>query len=88
MSRRARRLFQEVLKVFRNLCPTLFGDNVFKTSACNLRDERNAIFVSEDLADKAGRVSFFGQFQNKGFYLFRLVLEPGRGTPANGSCRT
>jgi hypothetical protein len=61
---------------------------VFKATASNLRNQGNAVFVSKDLPDEAGRVSFFGQFQNKGLYLLRLVLEPCRGTSANRSCRS
>src|SRR5438552_5555608 len=88
MPSRTRRLPQQVLKILRKLRPTLFRDNLLKTSAGNLRHQGNAIPVTEDLPDEARRVPFFGQFQNKTIYLFRLVLEPRRGTSANRSCRS
>src|SRR6266581_954345 len=88
MPRRTRRLPQQVLKILRKLRPTLFWDDLFKTSAGNLRNQRNTIPVTENLPNEAGRVSLFGQFQNKGVHFFRLVLEPGRRTSANRSRRS
>src|SRR5712664_3111928 len=87
MSGRTRRLSQQILKILRKLRPTLFRYNLLKTSPSNLRHQGNAIPVTENLPDETGRVSLLGQFQNKGIYLFRLVLEPGRRTSANGSSR-
>ena len=86
MPRRTRRLPQQILKILRKLRPTLFRDNLLKTSAGNLRHQGNAIPVTQDLPDEARRVSLLGKFQNKGVYLFRLVLEPGRRTSADRSC--
>jgi len=86
MSRRTRRLPQQILKILRKLCTTLFRDNLLETSTGNLRNQRNAIPVTENLPNEAGRIPFLGQFQNKSIYFFRLVLEPSRGTPADGSC--
>src|SRR5947208_14770380 len=86
MPSRTRRLPQQVLKILRKLRPTLFWNNLLKTSTGNLRNLRNAIPVTDNLPDKAGRVSLFGQFQNKSVYLFRLILEPSRKTPTYGSC--
>src|SRR2546427_1530578 len=86
MPRRTRRLPQQVLKILRKLRSTLFWNNLLKTSTGNLGNQRNAILVTENLPDKAGRVSLFRQFQNKGVHFFRLVLEPGRRTSADRSC--
>jgi len=87
MPSRTRRLSQQILKILRKFRTTLFRDNLLKTSASNLRNQWNAVLVPEDLSDEAGRVPLLRQFQNKGVHFFRLVLEPGRRTSANGSSR-
>ena len=70
MSRRARRLLQQRLKVLRNLGAVLWGNQLFKAFARNLRNERNAVPVSERLSDNARRVSFLREFQNAVFHFF------------------
>ena len=57
---RTRRLSQQILKILRKLRTTLFWNNLLKTSTGNLRNQRNAIPVTENLPDKAGRVSLLG----------------------------
>jgi len=53
VSRRTRSFLQQIIKVFRNLCAAFFWENVFKATAGNLRDQGNAVLVSEDLPDEA-----------------------------------
>src|SRR6266540_3257935 len=85
MPRRTRRLPQQILKILRKLRATLFWNNLLKTSTGNLRNQRNAIPVTENLPNEARRVPLLRQFQNKGVHFFRLVLEPGRRTSADRS---